>query len=180
MKTMDINEFYCSYGHAHEALLRSTAKRMGVKLTGEFQPCAGCSRGKGYRKPIPSTTSSRSTRKLQRVFVDLSGKKSVPSIGGSYYAMIVRDDFTRFTWLYFLKNKIDAFKKFEQFLADVRDHGEVEAVRSDNGGKFIGEHFAEICNLHRIRREYTTPSTPELNGIAERGLDMVQKVGALH
>ena len=100
-ESVDINVFHRCYGHSHEALLYDTAKRIGVTLTGELQPCAGCSQGKGYRKAIPSTTSSRSTRKLQRVFVDLSGKRSVASYGGSFYAMIVRDDYTRYSWVFF-------------------------------------------------------------------------------
>ena len=37
--TYDINHFHCSYGHLHEALLRDTARQLGVKLTGELQPC---------------------------------------------------------------------------------------------------------------------------------------------
>ena len=103
---------------SHEALLYDTAKRIGVTLTGELQPCAGCSPGKGYRKAIPSTTSSCSTGKLQRVFVDLSGKRSVTSYGGSDYAMIVRDDFTRYSWVYFLKKEEEAYKAFEELLAE--------------------------------------------------------------
>ena len=104
-RTYDINHFHCCYGHMHETLLHDTAKRSGVTLTGELQPCTGCSMGKGLRKAIPSTTTTRATEKLGRVFVDLSGKKDVASIGGSHYCMIIRDDYTRFTWLYFLKHK---------------------------------------------------------------------------
>ena len=52
--------------------------------------------------------------------------------------MIIRDDFTRFSWICFLKEKKDAYKKFEEFLADIRGHGEVESIRSDNGGNLRG------------------------------------------
>lgn len=53
--------------------------------------------------------------------------------------MTVRDEYIiRFMWPYFLKKKGDAHKMFEQVLADIRDHGEVGAVRSDNGGEFTG------------------------------------------
>ena len=122
--TYDINHFHCSYGHLHEALLHDTARQLGVKLTGELQPCSGCSMGKGLRKAIPSTTTTRAT-KLERVFIDLSGKKSVASIGGSHYCMIIGDDYTRFTWVHFLKKKSDSGKVFENFLGAVRHHGEV-------------------------------------------------------
>ena len=92
---------------------------------------------KGYRKPITNSTKSRATKKLGRVFVDLSGPKSIPSLLGKKYVMIVKDDFTRYAWVYFLERKSDAADAFRKFLADVRGDGvpsEVERVRSDNGG----------------------------------------------
>ena len=60
----------------------------------------------------------------------------------------------------------------------MRDHGEVEAVRSDNGGEFTGDDFVQMCNRHRIRRECTAPHSPEFNGVGERGLDMIQEVAS--
>ena len=129
--------------------------------------------GKGLRKAIPSTTTSRATRKLGRVFIDLGGKREVTSIGGKHYPMIVRDDLTRFTWLFFLKHKSDAADKFEEFLASVRDHGEVEIVRSDDGGEFTGQAFKRVCTRHRIKQEFTSADSPQFNGTAERTLGLI-------
>lgn len=121
-------------------LLFDTAEQLGVTLTGELQLCTGCSQGKGLRKAIPSSTSTQATRKLERLFLDLSGKKDVASIGGSYYTMIVCDDFTRYTtWVLCLKHKSDAAGKFEEFISSVSDHGQVVKVRTDEGGVFISK-----------------------------------------
>ena len=38
---VDINEFHCSFGHAHKELLLETAKQRGVALTGELHECKG-------------------------------------------------------------------------------------------------------------------------------------------
>ena len=100
------------YGHASETLLRTTAKRLGIELTGEMHACTGCSMSKAFRKGIARETKSRSDKKLGRVFVDLGGRKDVASIGGKHYPMIVKDDFTRRGWLYFLRNKSDAVSAF--------------------------------------------------------------------
>ena len=155
-REIDVNDFHVSYGHAHEALLRETAKRMGVKLSGTLKPCSGCSLGKGLRKGIPSSTSTRAVKKLGRVFVDVSGPKPIPSIGGNNYTCLIRDDFTRMTWVYFLRKKSDATEAFKQFLADVRADGvpsTVEVVRSDGGGEFSFDGslvtFAEIGESNR-------------------------------
>ena len=76
---VDINVFHCTQGHASEFLLRETAKSLGIELLGDLKPCTGCSMAKGYRKPIASSTKSRASKKLGRVFTDLSGPKQTPS-----------------------------------------------------------------------------------------------------
>ena len=90
---------------------------------------------KGYRKPIANSTKSHATKRLGRVLVDRMGPKSIPSLLDKKYVMIVKDDFTRYAWLYFLERKSNAADAFRKILADVRGDGvpsEVESVRSDN------------------------------------------------
>ena len=91
---IDVHDFHVSHAHGHALSLVETARQLGITLTGELFPCSGCSMAKGKRLPIPKTTSSRSTRPLQRVFVDLSGPRPVQSIGGAQYIMIVKDDYS--------------------------------------------------------------------------------------
>ena len=61
------------------------------------------------------------------------------SIGGAQYIMIVKDDYSRYSWTFFLRKKSEAADAFKIFLADLRDQGipsTVESVRSDGGGEF--------------------------------------------
>ena len=97
----DINEFHCSHSHTHEDLLRKTAKQIRVKLQGQVVPCQGCSEARGIRKPVKSFTYTRATKPAERCFVDLSGPKSVKSMGGKEYMMIMRDEFSLFTRVFF-------------------------------------------------------------------------------
>ena len=92
--------------------------------------------------------------------------------------MIVKDDYSRYSWAFFLRNKSEFAEAFQIFLADMRDHGipsTVESVRSDNGGEFSGEAFAQLCRDRGIHQEFTLPDTPKLNGVAERGLHLIQE-----
>lgn len=74
---------------------------------------------------------------------------------------IIRDDYTRMASVYVFNNKSDARENFAQFISNVRDHGEVEVVRSDNGEEFTGGKFVSVCKKHLIKREFTTTdSTP--------------------
>ena len=104
----DIDLFHCTYGHTHEALLKQTAKQQGVSLSGELHEYRGCSMAKTLRKHIARSTDTRADKKLERVFVNLSGKMSVSSIGGKRYTLIVRNDNTRFTRVYFLAKMSEA------------------------------------------------------------------------
>lgn len=108
------------------------------------------------------------------MFVDLNKKKAIESIDGSYYVMIVLDDFTLFCWVCLLKKFDAASREFEQFLSDVRNYGEVEAVRSGNRGERIGQSLADTCNGHRIRQELTTSGSPQDRGVGDCGLGIIQ------
>ena len=55
--------------------------------------------------------------------MDLNGPKVVKSLGKTRYTPIVRDEFSRFTWVHSMRHKSDATELFEQFLADSRADG---------------------------------------------------------
>ena len=64
--------------------------------------------------------------------------------------LLICNDFSRFMWTYFMRQKSDR--------ADERVAGNpspVEVVRSDEGGEFKGG-FAKLCRRHNIRQEFTT------------------------
>ena len=156
-----INAFHAAHAHAHEGALRKTAKQMSVTLKGELHECKGCSMAKGIRMSVPSKTHGRAAKRLFRVFVDLRGKKHVASIGGNKYPMIVRDDFSRHAWMYFVSHKHDAASAFEKFLVDLRVEGtpsEVVIVRSDDGGEFMEGKFGKLCRERKVKQEFCRQS----------------------
>lgn len=94
---VDMNDFHCAHSHVHEDLPRKTTKQLGVQLTVGLHPCRECSEATGLRRPI----QYRRTRESACVvFVGLVGPKPVLSLAGKWYAMIARDDYSRFTNLY--------------------------------------------------------------------------------
>ena len=79
--------------------------------------------------------------------------------------------------MYFIFHKYDAASAFENFLANPRAEGtssEVLIVRSDDGGDFIEGKFGNLCRERKIKQEFTTADSPEYNGVAERGLAMIE------
>ena len=88
---------------------------------------------KGYRTSIANSAKSRATETLERVFVDLNGHESSHSLLGKKYTMIVKDDFTLYSWVHVLDRKPDAAEAFRKFLADVLADGgpsEMEILKS--------------------------------------------------
>ena len=120
---VDINEFHCSLGHVHKEILVETAKRRGDALTGELLECKGCSMAKGRRRPIAKATKSRADKRGSRIFLDVCGPKSVRSIEGNEYMSLVKDDFSMYSSVYFMRSKNEVSKYLKQYIADHRFSG---------------------------------------------------------
>jgi transposase InsO family protein len=90
--------------------------------------------------------------------------------------MLVIDDFSRLTWVAFLREKYDAFEKFKKFkVLDENQTGrKLKAIHSNRGGEFLSRYFKEFSDKHGIKREYTIPGTPQQNGVVERQNRSVQ------
>eukprot|EP00253_Pinus_taeda_P031654 PITA_31654 len=86
-----------------------------------------------------------------------------------YYVSFI-DDFSRNTWIYFLKIKSKVFDRFKEFKALVQNQIEkkIKVLRTDNGGEFCSKEFEEFCRKCGIAQQKTTPYTPQQNGVAER------------
>jgi transposase InsO family protein len=84
--------------------------------------------------------------------------------------MLIIYDYSRLTWVSFLKEKAEAFEKFKIFKALTKNQTSniLKVVISDIGGEFMSSDFKELCDKHGIKREYRIPRTPQQNGVVER------------
>ena len=98
------------------------------------------------------------------------GPVKVPSLGKSMYYVSFIDDFSRNTWIYFLKKKSEAFDRFKEFKALVENQTKkkIKVLRTDNGGEFCSKEFEEFSSKCGITRQKTTPYTPQQNRVVER------------
>jgi hypothetical protein len=96
----------------------------------------------------------RVERILQLVHSDVFGPVLVPSLGKSMYYVSFIDDFSRKTWIYFLKKKSEVFDRFKEFKALVENQIEkrIKVLRTNNGGEFCGNEFKELCKKCGIAR----------------------------
>ncbi|MCO5613004.1 hypothetical protein L7F22_067277 [Adiantum nelumboides] len=131
--------------------------------------CEACMMGKQHRQPFPQE-ASRAKAPLELVHTDLCGKMNTTALGGSSYFMTLIDDYSRRTWVYFLKGKDEAFAKFKEWhvLVEKESGNKLKKLRSDRGGEFTSSEFADYCKQHGIKLHLTTPHTPQQNGVVER------------
>ncbi len=80
------------------------------------------------------------------------------------------DDFSRYVWVYFLKEKSETLSKFKEFkdVAEAEVGKSVSCLRSDNGGEYTSHEFSDYLRKCRIRHQFTCANTPQQNGVSER------------
>jgi hypothetical protein len=142
-------------------------------------PCKVCALGKYARRAFPSS-EHRSKGILDLIHSDGCGPMSVQSVSGFNYYMIFIDDYSRKTWIYFLKTKDEVFNRFREFRALVENQSgtRIQVLRLDNGGAYTSNEFVEYCVAEGIKKELTIPYNPQQNGVAERKNRTI--VGATH
>jgi transposase InsO family protein len=144
--------------------------------------CEGCMLGKHPRNSFPKEASYRAKNVLELVHTDIYGSITPNSLGKHRYFITFIDDFSRRTWVYFLKEKSEAFFVFKKFKVLVQNLSDecIKTLRSDRGGEFTSKEFVIFCEQKGIRRFLTTPYSPQQNGVAKRKnrtiLDMVRSM----
>jgi transposase InsO family protein len=84
--------------------------------------------------------------------------------------MLLVDDYTRMTAVFFLKNKSESFENFKIYKEMVENEmdSRIKCLRYDNGGEFTSKEFMDYCNSHGIKRQFFVARTPQQNGVVER------------
>ena len=86
------------------------------------------------------------------------------------YFLLFIDDFSRKTWVYFLKEKSEVFDVFKKFKAFVEKQSgfNIKAMRFDRSGEFTSKEFKEFCDNNGIHRPLTLPYSPQQNEVVQR------------
>ena len=105
-----------------------------------------CIYGKKNHVSFPSK-STRTKGILELVHSDVFGPVLVPSLGGSRYYVSFIDDFSKITWIYFLKKNSKVFERFLEFKSPVENqtNKEIKVLRTNNGGDLYGKEFNQFC-----------------------------------
>nr|GEV09508.1 retrovirus-related Pol polyprotein from transposon TNT 1-94 [Tanacetum cinerariifolium] len=108
--------------------------------------CSMCEQGKIHRKHHKSKMTFALNKPLYLLHMDLCGPMRVESINGKRYVLVFFDDYSRYTWVFFLHSKDEAFEVIIFFIkkTQVNLQLQVQRVRMDNGTEFKNKNLAKF------------------------------------
>jgi transposase InsO family protein len=109
-------------------------------------------------------------RSLELLHMDLFSLISYISIGGSKYCLVIVDDNSRFTWVFFLQEKSQTQETLKKFLRRAQNEFvlRIKNITSDNGTEFKNSQIEGFLEEDGIKHEFSSPYTPQQNGVVER------------
>ncbi|KAD7478330.1 hypothetical protein E3N88_01466 [Mikania micrantha] len=132
--------------------------------------CVACLKGKQHKSSHRAKEINSITTVLHLLHMDLFGPTSVKSLGRKSYCLVITDDFSRYTWVFFLNTKDETAEILKSFILRVENESDhhVKIIRSDQGTEFKNQVLNSFCESKGITRQFSAPRTPQQNGVAER------------
>ena len=132
--------------------------------------CSSCQAGKQVENTHPKKSIMNISKAFELLHMNLFGPTQYTGISGNKYGFTIVDDYTRYTWTFFLVDKSDVFATFKSFVKGIHNEFEItiKRVRSDNGSEFKNTRIDKLCDEFRIRHQFSAKYTPQSNGLVER------------
>ncbi|GJS33751.1 putative ribonuclease H-like domain-containing protein [Tanacetum coccineum] len=173
--TDESNKWHRRLGHVNFKNLNKLVKGNLVrglpsKIFQNDHTCVACQKGKQHKASCKAKSVSSISHSLQLLHMDLFGPTSVRSLNHKTYCLVITDDFSRFSWVFFLRTKDETSGILKDFVRQIENqlNQKVKTIRCDNGTEFKNKDVIEFCRSKGIKREYSNARTPQQNGVAER------------
>ena len=158
--------------------------KSGILNSLAFDPipmCESCLEGKMTKRPFKAK-GYRATKPLELVHIDVCGPMRVQSRSGYEYFVTFIDDYSRYGFVYLMRQKSETFDKFREYEAETEKQLGVHTkqLRFDRGGEYLSGEFKFYLTQEGIVSQLSALGTPQQNGVAERRnrtlLDMVRSM----
>ncbi|GJT99285.1 retrovirus-related pol polyprotein from transposon TNT 1-94 [Tanacetum coccineum] len=125
---------------------------------GKDHLCSACERGKSKKASHPPKLVPSDYSKLELLHMDLCGPMRVASINGKKYILVIVDDFSRYTWVYFLRSKDETPEIIKKFItqAQLNYKAKVCKIRTDNVHEDSPSTSSIIVDTHEAPPVVTT------------------------
>ncbi|GKE92217.1 retrovirus-related pol polyprotein from transposon TNT 1-94, partial [Tanacetum coccineum] len=124
--------------------------------------CSACALGKSKKSSHQPKSEDTNQEKLYLLHMDLCGSMHVASINEKRYVLVIVDDYSRFTWVIFLRTKDEAPEAIIKYIKNiqVRLNATVRNVRTDNGTEFVNQTLREFYENVVISHQISVAHTP--------------------
>lgn len=165
-----VHEWHLVLAHKNLAdIRRMKSKGLRIRDCECSDVCESCIKGKMSIKPFPKK-SSPITELLECVTTDVCGPLSKASLGGSRYFITFTDVFSKYTEVYFMKTKDEAFSLIKHYVEKVKNQlgKKPKVMRSDRGKEYFNKDVLNYLSSEGISFQCTVGYAPQQNGVSER------------
>nr|CAN79281.1 hypothetical protein VITISV_034553 [Vitis vinifera] len=144
--------------------------------------CESCQLGKHTRILFPKHLNNRAKSPFELVHTDVWGPCRTASTFGFQYFVTFIDDYSRCSWLFLMKNRVELFSIFQKFYAEIQTQFNISirVLRSDNAREYFSAPFTSFMSHHGILHQSSCVHTPQQNGVAEcKNRHLVETVGTI-
>ncbi|GJR04196.1 putative ribonuclease H-like domain-containing protein [Tanacetum coccineum] len=123
--------------------------------------CLACRKGKQHRASCKKIEERTVREPLELLHMDLFGPVSVESVNRKKYCLVVTDDCSKFSWVFFLAYKDETYDMLHDLIVGLENklRHKVKTIRCDHGTEFKNQLMNEFCAKKGIKREYVAAAS---------------------
>ena len=128
-----------------------------------------CQKGKHTHSSFSSSVGEKRESPFSLIHSDIWDPSHVSSRLGFQYFVTCIDDYSRYTWVFLMKNSAKLFSIFQKFCAKIKTQfgKSIHVSHSDNAREFLSNQLQDFMAKQGILHQTTCPHTPQQNGLAE-------------
>ncbi|KAI3412713.1 uncharacterized protein J3R85_017059 [Psidium guajava] len=171
LATVDLARWHQRLGHIASSRLTVLHKQgaLGPVSFDSLPPCSICPLAKQSAKPFP-ISNSRSSAIFDLIHSDVWGPAPLSSKSGFKYYVSFIDDYSRYTWVYLMRQRSDFFSIYQSFttMVSTQFNRKIKVFRSDSGGEYLSGVFRSLLASDGTLPQLSCSGVPAQNGVAER------------
>jgi transposase InsO family protein len=124
--------------------------------------CAPCHHGKMIVASHSLVNTVMTERPGQLLHMDTVSTSQICSMDGKWYVLVIVDDYSRYSWIFFLEIKNEMFEHFQSLALRLNNEHPncLKAIHSDNETEFRNASFDQFCLEHGVDQQFSGPCVP--------------------
>ncbi|CAH9116305.1 unnamed protein product [Cuscuta europaea] len=161
---------HLNYRDLHTLLSKKLVTGLPALQSKSDHLCDSCALGKMKRASHKAKMTTSTTHPLELLHMDLCGPMCTQSINEKKYVLVIVDDYSRNTWIRFLRSKDETTDIIITFIRTTQNHlqATILFIRSDNGTEFKNQKLSEFYGTLGTIQPFSAAKTPQQNGVVER------------